>query len=63
MTVTLEKQVVRSESVDVVVRNASKSYGWGKSSTMVLNGLNMTIHKGTMYVKTGVNKFQLKQYN
>jgi hypothetical protein len=32
----------------VVVRNAIKSYGVGSNRYVILNGLNMTVKKGTM---------------
>lgn len=32
----------------VIVRNAIKSYGVGSSRYVILNGLNMTVKKGTM---------------
>ena len=47
MVVSLNDPETESENI-VVVRNASKAYGWDKSSQKVLDGLNMTIQKGTM---------------
>ncbi len=32
----------------VVVRNATKTYGVGSNRHVILNGLNMTVKKGTM---------------
>lgn len=35
----------------VCVRRAYKRYGMGKNPHVVLDGLNMTVPKGSMYVK------------
>ena len=35
----------------ITIRNGSKSYGNGKNALLVVDNFNMTINKGSMWVK------------